>query len=92
MIASCKPIADNADDNQPPHLEAQRAYQHFSGGKALCDDGVSDKIESEAASVQHRLKGHPAISNNQQYADSITGNREQDYRMGFDQCTPKHAS
>lgn len=33
MIASCKPIADNADDNQPPHLEAQRAYQHFSGGK-----------------------------------------------------------
>jgi len=33
MIASCKPIEDHAEDNQPPHIEAKRAYDFFSDGK-----------------------------------------------------------
>jgi len=33
MIASCKPVADSADDDQPPHIEAKRAYTHFSNNK-----------------------------------------------------------
>jgi ribonuclease BN (tRNA processing enzyme) len=35
MIASCKTIAENTDDNQPPHIEAKRAYEHFSGYKGF---------------------------------------------------------
>jgi beta-lactamase superfamily II metal-dependent hydrolase len=33
MIASCNQIAESADSDQPPHIEAKRAYDHFSGGK-----------------------------------------------------------
>lgn len=33
MVASCKTIAENADDKQPPHIEAQRSYEHYSGKK-----------------------------------------------------------
>jgi ribonuclease BN (tRNA processing enzyme) len=33
MVASCKAIAESADDNQPPHIEAKRAYVNFSGKK-----------------------------------------------------------
>lgn len=33
MIAPCKPIENNSDDNQPPHIEAKRSYEHFSNNK-----------------------------------------------------------
>ena len=33
MIASCKPVAENAEDDSPPHIEAKRAYEHYSNGK-----------------------------------------------------------
>ena len=33
MVASCKEIEENTDDNQPPHIEAKRAYEYFSGNK-----------------------------------------------------------
>jgi len=31
MIASCKVISEHADDSQPPHIEAMRAYKTYGG-------------------------------------------------------------
>jgi len=33
MVASCRAIEECIDDNQPPHIEAKRAYVNYSRGK-----------------------------------------------------------
>ena len=33
MVASCKPVSENSANDQPPHIEAKKAYEHFSGNK-----------------------------------------------------------
>lgn len=47
MVASCKPIAEHADDGQPPHIQARRSYKYYT-----------DSVDFYCT-MEHPTKGDP---------------------------------